>query len=102
MRTLIFCMTHLRTDYEGKLLRIWQEMIEYQNTFPFDMLIVDSASPLPVTDFLMWPEEWKAQTIPSDDAPMVIGHHRNILQFKDSRGHPFGMALPTHPAPTGP
>ncbi len=89
MRTLIFCMTHLRTETEGRLLRIWQEMLEYQNTFPFDLLIVDSASPQPPGCFLMWGHEWLHVDIPDDDAQMVLREPRTILKFRDKRGHPF-------------
>ena len=87
MRDLIFCMTHLRTPYDGKLLRVWQEMIEYQNTTPFDLLIVDSASPLSLTDYLMWPEEWKWHAVNDDSRPVVRGP-RDILCFGNALGHP--------------
>jgi hypothetical protein len=88
MRTLIFCMTHLKNETDGKLLRIWQEMIEYQNTFPFDLLIVDSASPLPVRKWLLWQHEWRLTTI-DDFEHLIIGGPRNIIHFTNALGHPF-------------
>lgn len=88
-RTLIFCMSFLRNPYDGALLRIWQELIEWQNKGSYDLLIVDSPAKHSPTEFLNWPEEWRIQDIPDDDAQMMISGPRDILRFKNALGHPF-------------
>ncbi len=95
MKTVVFAMTHLRGQNEGALLRIWQSMLVPQN---YDLLLVDSASPLPINEFLIG--DWTHTIIPDDDAEMMVYGPRNVLLFKDSRGHPFGMACARLPAPT--
>lgn len=80
-------MSHLRTDYEGRLLRVWQQMLEELNG-PQDLLIVDSASPLPISDYLDLTRPWYLQ-IAHDDQQMKTKGDRSIIRFNDKRGHPF-------------
>ncbi len=89
MHTLVFCMSHLRTEAEGKLLRIWQEMREYLDTFPYDLLIVDSASPLPVEDFIMWPKEWHWSVLWDWSDDIRLSGPRSVIHFNNALGHPF-------------
>ncbi len=73
-------MTHLRTEWDATLLGIWRQMLEPQGC---DLLIVESKSPyegLP---------DWPRTEIPDDDAQMAVSGPRNILAFRDKRGHPF-------------
>ncbi len=96
--TLIFCMSHLRTDYEGRLLRVWQQMLEELNG-PQDLLIVDSASPLPISDYLDLSRPWYLQ-VAHDDQQLKTKGDRSIIRFNDKRGHPFTMASRTVAAQT--
>ncbi len=89
MRCLIFTMTFLKDQYAGKLLRIWQELIEWQNVGSYDLLIVDSPAVHRPQEFLKWPEEWAEYHIPNDDFQMKVQDPRTILSFKDARGHPY-------------
>lgn len=81
-------MTHLRTETEGKLLRVWQEMLEEQNPFAFDLLVVDSKAPLHPADYLMWSDEWQVQII-DDFEQLLVSGPRNLIHFTNALGHPF-------------
>ncbi len=85
MRTLIYCMTHLRTPLECKLLKIWWELLARQNT-NFDALIVDSAA-------AFWPGDilpgWHVQWLVNDDHIPTICQSQTIAAFHNSLGHPW-------------
>lgn len=84
-RDLVFCMTHLRNPYDGKLLRVWQEMLEPQGC---DLLIVESKSPHALSPYLQG--EWDDREIPDADGwHMRVVTPRTVLRFEDALGHPF-------------
>jgi len=81
-------MSYLKNETDGRLLRIWQEMIEAQNKFPFDLLIVDSKAPLNPTNYLRWEDRWQVHMI-DDFEQLLISGPRNLIHFTNALGHPF-------------
>ena len=87
-------MSHLRTPYEGKLLRVWQRMLEELNG-PLDLLVVDSASPMMLSEYLDLTKSWTLQPVKDDDQQFTVRGERSVIRFGDKRGHPFTMGSRT-------
>jgi hypothetical protein len=83
MRTLIACQSHLRTDDECRLLRVWDHMRRQLDQT--DLLIIDNASPLP----LILDSWWNLQPIDDDDHVPDMMEPAMVAKFKDALGHPF-------------
>ncbi len=94
MRTLIATQTHLRTEDEGKLLRIWEQMRLNERA---NLLVIDSAGPRNVMDYLkdrsLSTSGWDIQRLPNDDYIPFMRHWLTVARFHDALGHPFHDAV---------
>ncbi len=89
MRTLVCVQTHLRTEDETKLLRIWAEL-RFRNDREHDWLIIDSASPL---NYALASEEWDKRWLLNDDHIVTTRGPRTFAKFRDALGHPFHQGV---------
>ncbi len=84
MRTLVCVQTHIRTADEQKLLTLWLNMREKLDD-DHEWMVLDNASPLP---FRL--DGWEDYRILHDEhVPVLQGLNRNLVRFRDARGHPF-------------
>lgn len=90
MRTLVQCMTHLKHDIDCKLFRVWLELLGQQSDDPnTDLLIVDSASPIPVESVIPNPQNFRRQWLVNDDHIPQMQWRASIAKFRDALGHPY-------------
>ena len=91
MRTLIACMTFIQEPWQRDLLCAWYALATTLNPGT-DLLIVDSASPIPPQSFL--PGHWKIHAMADDDEIPKHPGDQFMARFHNSLGHPFYDAVP--------
>lgn len=91
MKTLIAGAAFVKTHYKRDITKLWARLNAHLNP-DCDILLIDSASPIPVASFIGWqsPQVWELGETPPLDAKDHPEASRFIARFKDDLGHRAG------------